>query len=278
MAGWHHRNNRERPGLPGHGRADAVARKPLIDLQKSQPPRNKRAIGFAHGEPSRPRRKGHFDMTIPANSNSAAPMVANDRSRPSPRIKLSRRRIAIQHPDPQAGERLLAEALGAVDRDALHGLLKQLMSASVINRKADEANLAFMISMVKSIGPRDSIEAMLVTQMVAVHAATMRSACRLAFTDGLPQQESITRALTRLARTFASQIEALNRHRSSGERAIMVQNVSVQDGGSAIVGNVTQHANVIVAEPDVAAAAINRRPVPSCETGEREHATQGAGA
>lgn len=219
-------------------------------------------------------------MTIPASRNSAAPMVATDRSRPSPRIKLHRRRIAIQHPDPQAGERLLAEALGAVDRDALHGLLKQLMQASVINQKADETNLAFMISMMKSIAPRDSIEAMLVAQMVAVHAATMRSACRLAFTDGLPQQESITRALTRLARTFASQIEALNSHRSSGERAITVQNVSVQDGGRAIVGNVTQHANVIVAEPDAAAAAMNRRPAPSCETGEREqaNATQGAGA
>ena len=39
----------------------------------------------------------------------------------------------------------------------------------------------------------------------------------------------------RLARTFPAQIEALNRYRSHGEPAIAVQNVSVGDGGKAIV-------------------------------------------
>ena len=99
---------------------------------------------------------------------------------------------------------------------------------------------------------RDSIEAMLAAQMGSVHVAAMRSALRLALTETLQQREGITRALTRLARTFAAQIEALGRHRDNGERSVTVQNVSVQDGGSAIVGNVTQHASVIVAEADAA--------------------------
>jgi hypothetical protein len=192
-------------------------------------------------------------MTTSAKRHSTLPVAANDRSGPaaSPRIKLHKRGIAILHADPQAGERLLAEALGAADRDALHGLLSQLVKASVIGRKPDEANLAFLISLVKNIAPKDSIEAMLAVQMASVHAAAMRSACRLALTDDIPQQESLTRALTRLARTFASQIEALSRHRNNGERAITVRNLSVQDGGRAIVGNVTQHASMIVAEPNV---------------------------
>lgn len=143
---------------------------------------------------------------------------------------------------------MLAEALGAVDRDALHGMLRQLVKASAIGQKPDEANLAFMISTIRSIAPKDSIEAMLVSQMVSVHVAAMRCACRLACTDDLPQQEAVTRALTRLSRTFAAQVEALSRHRNSDERGITVQNLSVQDGGRAIVGNVTQHANVLVAE------------------------------
>jgi hypothetical protein len=42
-----------------------------------------------------------------------------------------------------------------------------------------------------------------------------------------------------IARTFPAQIDALNRYRSQGEPAITVQNVSVGDGGKAIVGNVT---------------------------------------
>ena len=64
--------------------------------------------------------------------------------------------------------------------------------------------------------------------------------------DDIARYDSAARALGRLARTFPAQIEALNRHRSNGEPAITVQNVSVGDGGTAIVGNVTQH----VATPD----------------------------
>ncbi|RXW58675.1 hypothetical protein CYQ72_13575, partial [Enterococcus faecium] len=88
-----------------------------------------------------------------------------------------------------------------------------------------------MISMVKSIGPRDSVEAMLVAQMVSVHVMAMRSAKHLANADDLAQHDSAARALGRLARTFPAQIEALNRYRSHREPAITVQNVKVEDGG-----------------------------------------------
>lgn len=196
-------------------------------------------------------------MTTALQPHTTSPLAANDPSSPAenPRVKLYKRRIAISHPDPAAGERLLAEALGAADRDAMHGILRQLVKASVVGQKPDEANLAFMISTIRSIAPKDSIEALLVSQMVSVHMAAMRCACRLACTDDLPQQEGVTRALTRLSRTFAAQVEALNRHRNSDERAITVQNLSVQDGGRAIVGNLTQHAHLIGANPDAASRA-----------------------
>ena len=196
-------------------------------------------------------------MTTALQPLNTSPLAASDGSSPAanPRVKLYKRRIAISHPDPQAGERLLAEALGAADRDALHGMLRQLVKASAVGQKPDEANLAFMISTIRSIAPKDSIEAMLVSQMVSVHMAAMRGACRLACTDDLPQQEGVTRALTRLARTFAAQVEALNRHRNSDESAITVQNLSVQDGGRAIVGNLTQHAHLIGTNPDAASRA-----------------------
>lgn len=189
-------------------------------------------------------------MTTSLERHVTSPLAANDRSDADapPRVKLYKRSIAIRHPDPQAGERLLAEALGAADRDALHGILRQLAKASTAGQKPDEANLAFMISTIRSIAPKDSIEAMLVSQMVSVHMAAMRCACRLACIDDLPQQESVTRAFTRLSRTFAAQVEALGRHRNADERAITVQNLSVQDGGRAIVGNVTQHAGPLVTE------------------------------
>src|SRR5512140_1754234 len=149
----------------------------------------------------------------------------------------------------------MTDALGVADRDEMYGLLRQLIRASVSGKKPDPTTLAFMIAMVESIRPRDTIEAMLVAQMVSVHVMAMRCAHHLANASDLAQHDSAARALGRLARTFPAQIEALNRHRSQNEPAITVQNVSVGDGGKAIVGNVTQHASVIVKDKGRAAAA-----------------------
>ncbi|WP_245318490.1 hypothetical protein [Bradyrhizobium sp. DOA1] len=220
-------------------------------------------------------------MTISPNRQITSPLAADNRSLPAarPRVKLYKHRIAISHADPQSAEQLLAETLGAADRDALHGMLRQLAKASAVAQKPDEANLAFMISMIGSIAPKDSIEAMLVSQMVSIHVAAMRCACRLACTEDPLQQESLTRALTRLSRTFSAQVEALSRHRNNDARAITVQNLSVQDGGRAIVGNVTQHASMIVAETGAAEtdakAAADRK---SHRGNDRLHVEHGAGA
>ena len=132
----------------------------------------------------------------------------------APRIKFSPHGFSIDHPDPELGERLMADALGVADREAMHGILRQLVKASVSGGSSDEVNLSFMISMVKSIKPRDSVEAMLVAQMVSVHVMAMRCAHHLANAEDLAQHDSAARALGRLARTFPAQIEALNRYRS----------------------------------------------------------------
>ena len=184
-------------------------------------------------------------------------IAATDQIHPTaaPRIKLQSHGFAIDHPDPELGEQLMANALGVTDRDAMDGILRQLVRASVSGGSPDEVNLSFMISMVKSLRPRDSVEAMLVAQMVSVHVMAMRCAQHLATAEDIAQHDSAARALGRLARTFPAQIEALGRYRSHGEPAITVQNVSVADGGNAIVGNVTQHAGVIVADKKVASAA-----------------------
>ena len=165
----------------------------------------------------------------------------------------------------------MADALGVADRDAMHGILRQLVKASVKEKRPDEVNLAFMISMVKSIKPRDSVEAMLVAQMVSVHVMAMRCAYHLANAEDVAQQDSAGRAFGRLARTFPAQMEALNRYRSHGEPAITVQNVSVQDGGKAIVGNVTQHASVIVSDKNGATAVTAARSVAMPDLSERKH-------
>jgi hypothetical protein len=39
--------------------------------------------------------------------------------------------FSIDHPDSELGEQLMAEALGVTDRDAMHGILRQLVKARV---------------------------------------------------------------------------------------------------------------------------------------------------
>jgi hypothetical protein len=192
---------------------------------------------------------------LPDLNNTAAIAASSEtRTATAPRIKLLPNGFFIEHPDPELGERLMADTLGVSDCDAMHGILRQLVKASVKGKKPDAVNLAFMISMMDSIKPRDSVEAMLVAQMVSVHVMAMQCAYRLASANDFARQESAARALGRLARIFPAQIEALTRYRNHGGPAITVQNVSVGDGGKAIVGNVTQHAGVIVSDNSPATA------------------------
>jgi hypothetical protein len=79
---------------------------------------------------------------------------------------------------------------------------------------------------------------MLAAQMATVHMATMTFARRLNHVDNIPQQDSAERAFNKLARTFATQMEALKRYRSGGQQKVVVEHVHVNEGGQAIVGNV----------------------------------------
>jgi hypothetical protein len=232
-------------------------------------------IAYAVAEPcALPTRvPGNIDMNTTPDLNMATAIAATDQTKAAaaPRIKLLSHGFSIDHPDPELGEQLMTNALGVADRDAMHGILRQLVKASVNGERPDEVNLAFMISMVKSIKPRDPVEAMLVAQMVSVHVMTMRCAYHLANAEDVAQQDSAARAFGKLARMFPAQIEALNRYRGNGEPAITVQNVSVGDGGKAIVGNVTQHASVIVSHMSPVPAVTAARMVPMPDLSEREH-------
>ena len=146
--------------------------------------------------------------------------------------------ISPDHPELVVGKILLMDALGTTEPDFLAGLIGQLANAGSQGRKVDESGLNFMLSVVKGVEPRDQVETMLAAQMAAVHMATMTFARRLAHVETIPQQDAAERAFNKLARTFATQVEALKRYRSKGEQRIVIQRVTVSEGGQAIVGNV----------------------------------------
>ena len=148
--------------------------------------------------------------------------------------------ISPDHPDQDVGAGLLMQALGTADNDFIDGLLHQLADASSKGRRVDESRLNFMLAVIKGTNPKDQLEAMLAAQMAAIHVATMRFARQLTGAENLEQQDSAESALNKLSRTFTTQMEALKRYRSGGEQKVTVQHVSVNEGGQAIVGNVTQ--------------------------------------
>jgi hypothetical protein len=146
--------------------------------------------------------------------------------------------IAIDHVEPGLAWTVLTQALGATDPNFAPVLASQLANA-VGKDLSPTQGLNFMLAVVKSVEPRNELESLLATQMAAVHTATMLMACRLASSTRLKQQESAERALNKLARTFAMQLETLKRYRTGGEQKVTVEHVHVHPGGQAIVGTVS---------------------------------------
>jgi hypothetical protein len=159
-----------------------------------------------------------------------------------PRLKVAiegnTAKITPDHPDAATGTLAVMRAIGTADLDFFDGLMLQLINASKGQGSPEQA-VNFMLAVIKGVEPRDQIEAMLASQMAAVHSATMTFARRLAHVDNIQQQDSAERAFNKLARTFAAQVEALKSYRSKGEQKMTVQHVHVAEGGRAIVGNVS---------------------------------------
>jgi hypothetical protein len=157
--------------------------------------------------------------------------------------KNGKEQLTPDYPDEIERLALLMKSIGTTDFDFMSGILNQLINAGSSDPELRESRVNFMLSVIKGTKPKDQVAAMLAAQMAAVHIAAMTSAQRFAHAQNIPQQDSAERALNKLMRTFASQVEALKRHRSGGEQKVTVHyDVSVSEGGQAVLGNVTPRA------------------------------------
>jgi hypothetical protein len=198
-------------------------------------------------EPTKPTQQS---TDLPLTSDEIATLktlIARIRGRTDVRLtpcKEDPSNVATNFADPHIGNRLLMDAIGTSDPDFMNGLIAQL---SRFNQKDpyysripefNFINLNFMLSCIKDLKPRDHLEARLAAQMATVHVAAMAAAANLMESEEVVEQESIGRSLNRLLRTYVSQMDCLKRFRARGPQ--MVQNVSVGEGGQAIVANVSQ--------------------------------------
>lgn len=92
-----------------------------------------------------------------------------------------------------------------------------------------------------NVDPKDEIEAMMVSQMIAAHSAVMECYRRAMIPEqNMQSREDNLNHAGKMMRAFASLVETFNRHRGKNHQKVEVRHVHVHDGGQAVVGMVTR--------------------------------------
>ncbi|MCC1491786.1 hypothetical protein [Cognatishimia sp. F0-27] len=126
----------------------------------------------------------------------------------------------------------------AIGEPVAKGLTGKIWRLGSHGRRADKGATSFALGFVDAKEPRDAAEALLRTRLAATHQAMMMMARRLTHGTTIPQQDAAERAASKLARSYAAQMDTLKRDRSKGQQTVRVERVTVESGGQAVVGNV----------------------------------------
>lgn len=87
--------------------------------------------------------------------------------------------------------------------------------------------------------PKDEIEGQLISQLMVLHEQSMHWFCKAAGTDRVDFANTYINASTKLINRYHETLKTLMRYRQGGDQKIIIENVTVNDGGRAIVGQVT---------------------------------------
>ena len=132
------------------------------------------------------------------------------------------------------------ESVGTDDFEFVSDFVGHLINGTNDNKEGPEPKrFAFAQAVVQGIEPQDQIEAMLASQMAALQVCTMNASRRYLLAEHSQTRDNAERSLNRLARTFTAQMEALKKYRTGGQQTVRVERVTVNEGGQAIVGDVT---------------------------------------
>ena len=171
--------------------------------------------------------------------------------------------LRVSPPENEPGS---LKRIGGSRSDAFNNIVANQVMKSLWTAHSDSAGLDSQyqaaLATMMGIEPCDEIEGMLAAQMAATHNAAMEC-YRRSMLDNQTfegRRESLNQA-NKLTRSYATLVEALNRHRGKGQQRMTVEHVHVHQGGQAIVGNVHQgggapsktedqpHARAITHEP-----------------------------
>ena len=155
--------------------------------------------------------------------------------------KSDKRHISIpkKEKEPDPGK----ELGGSYDQS--FNLLIASQAASALNlahadKKTQDVLVQSAMTALQGIAPRDEMEGMLAAQMVACHHAAMECYRRAMLENQTFEGRQMALNLAgKLSRTYTNMLEALNRKRGKRQQKVTVRHVHVNEGGQAIVGNVS---------------------------------------
>ena len=178
-------------------------------------------------------------------SNSPAPL-AGQRRVPPVRVKVwgADGKLARAHPPDGEGKnwwRRLKNALGTMSSDFVNASLFQIQAASRSPWGGiSELSMNAALAMIEAAAPKDEIEGALAVQMACTHTAAMAVLAKLDVAFATERRiAAFGSAAARLLRAYAMQAEVLRRLRNGGQQVVRVEHVHVNDGGRAVIGNVS---------------------------------------
>ena len=144
--------------------------------------------------------------------------------------------LMVKNPFPQTGCKT-HEGAAAIIQTSVNAFLGPEDSALVVKDINDH------LALMAELKPQDLFEGMLITQMTMVHKQALHnlSISNLDSNRGMTDiQDALINRYIKLMRLYTQQLEALDKHRRKGKQKMIVEHVTVNAGGQAVVGNIDQ--------------------------------------
>lgn len=143
-------------------------------------------------------------------------------------------------------------ALSGTDYQPLANvLLTRISVTNMASKDTKEASCekikesrALAKAMLGGLNPQNTVQAMLATQMCAVHNLQLQCAMQAKHLDHPDSVRSYTNMTTKLSNAFVQQAMLLNKLQGKGQQKVTVEHVNVEAGGQAIVGDVDNSTHV----------------------------------
>lgn len=117
------------------------------------------------------------------------------------------------------------EVLGIADLGLVSKLFAQAANASKKGGIKEPDDYRYPLAILRAIGPKDDMEALLAVQMVGTHSLGMECLRKASSADYSPVIESQLGCATKLLKLFNAQLEALVRYRARGLQKMVVEHV-----------------------------------------------------